>query len=299
MNLSSLYSLFRPYWKRLLSGMCLGAAGGLFAAAILPTYFRAEIVLAPATEISGGSGSLPALASQFGGLASIAGINLGSGTTSRKDIALETLRGQSFLVDFARRRELVVPMFAGRGWNFATGTWNINANRYDEIHAKWLTPMWGGRAEPSNSDIFKELTKRINVDEDRRSGVVRIIVESRSPVMAARWARQLVDDLNDHMRRADIAEARKTIEYLGQQVQSTQVAEMQAIFYKLIAEQTKSLMLAQVREEYALKVIDPPLVPDMRAWPLKTWSILLGTMAGFALAALSVLAPAALADTGT
>ena len=59
-----------------------------------------------------------------------------------------------------------------------------------------------------------------------------------------------------------MAEARKTIGYLEQQIRGTKVLEMQGIFFRLIEEQTKTLMLAQVRDEYTLKIVDAPIVPD-------------------------------------
>jgi hypothetical protein len=294
MSLYDLVALMRRFWIRMLAGLVFGVAGGLLAAYLLPAYYRAQIVVAPASELSGGGGTLSALASQLGGLSSLAGISLGGGVASRTAINLETMRGQSFLVDFAKRRGLVVPMFAGGNWNFKKGAWEIDGSRYDQATGIWLTSRWRTSGDPTDSEIYSETSKRIDVDEDRRSGVIRVVVESRSPIMAARWARWIIDDINENIRKADIAEAHMTIDYLGQQIRSTPVAEMQAIFYRLVEEQTKSLMLAQVRDEYAFRVIDEPLVPSKRVWPSRTWATLLGALCGLATAALSFLLPMAL-----
>lgn len=42
---------------------------------------------------------------------------------------------------------------------------------------------------------------------------------------------------------------------------------MQNTFYKLIEEQTKSLMLAEVQEEFVFKVVDPSVVPEVKYEP--------------------------------
>ena len=57
-------------------------------------------------------------------------------------------------------------------------------------------------------------------------------------------------------------EANSAIEYLRKQLESTQLVEMQRVFYDLIESQTRISMLADVREEYVFQVVDPAVVPD-------------------------------------
>jgi hypothetical protein len=96
-------------------------------------------------------------------------------------------------------------------------------------------------------------------------------------------------DLNDYLRKQDSEEARRTLDYLQREISQTQVREMQNIFYRLIEEQTKTLMLARVRPEYALKVVDPPVVPDRPAWPSPLVTAAFGALAGAALTVLRLL----------
>ena len=64
---------------------------------------------------------------------------------------------------------------------------------------------------------------------------------------------------------------------------------MQTIFYQLIEEQTKTMMLTEVTEEYVLKTIDPPNVPDEKDGPKRALICVLGTMFGGVLSVLIVL----------
>jgi hypothetical protein len=292
-TLGELVRMLRAHWVRLILGLVAGGVVGGAVASVLPSYYRAGVVLAPASDVTESSGSLGSLASRFGGLASLAGVNLGGAATDRSAVTLETLRGHTFLVDFAKRRGLVVPLFAGRSRDPTTGVWNIDPEVYDMTNKKWVRRGWSGSSrnpEPSDIEIYRKLSKRLYVDEDRRSGMFRVAMESRSPTASAEWVSLLVADLNDYLRRKDVAEARKTIGYLEQQIRGTKVLEMQGIFFRLIEEQTKTLMLAQVRDEYALKIVDAPIVPDTPAQPNKILMVALAALAGFALAALSVLA---------
>jgi LPS O-antigen subunit length determinant protein (WzzB/FepE family) len=64
---------------------------------------------------------------------------------------------------------------------------------------------------------------------------------------------------------------------------------METVFYQLIEEQTKNMMLTQVKAEYVLKTIDPAQVPEEKAGPKRALIVVLGTMVGGMLSVLMVL----------
>ena len=72
----------------------------------------------------------------------------------------------------------------------------------------------------------------------------------------------------------------QNLAYLNTQLQKTAVADMQSTFYKLIEEQTKSLMLAEVQEEFIFKVVDPAVVPEQKDSPKRALICVLGTLLG-------------------
>lgn len=82
---------------------------------------------------------------------------------------------------------------------------------------------------------------------------------------AKQWVEWLVADLNQVMKQKDIDEAQRNIAYLKVQLEKTPVADMQTVFYKLIEEQTKTLMLAEVNQEYVFKTLDPAVVPEEKS----------------------------------
>jgi uncharacterized protein involved in exopolysaccharide biosynthesis len=55
---------------------------------------------------------------------------------------------------------------------------------------------------------------------------------------------------------------------------------MQSAFYQIVEEQTKSLMLAEVQEEFIFKVVDPAVVPELKAGPKRALICVLGTLLG-------------------
>ncbi|EKO3663864.1 LPS O-antigen length regulator, partial [Vibrio metschnikovii] len=107
-----------------------------------------------------------------------------------------------------------------------------------------------------------------------------VSVSYYSPFIAQQWATWLVEEINQVMRERTIAETTQNLNYLQEQLQRTSVADMQATFYKLIEEQTKSLMLAEVQDEFVFKVVDPAVVPELKDKPKRALIVVLGTLLG-------------------
>ena len=107
--------------------------------------------------------------------------------------------------------------------------------------------------------------------------------------IATQWLLWLVSDINAAMREQDKADAQRSIDYLSEKLKETQLADMQTVFYQLIEQQTKTIMLAEVSQEYVLKTIDPANAPEEKAKPKRALIVVLGTMLGGIFSVLIVL----------
>ena len=122
----------------------------------------------------------------------------------------------------------------------------------------------------------------LSVSQDKTSGFVTVSVEHCSPTIAKQWVDWLVEDINSSIMQQDVAEAEQAIAYLNEQIESTSLADLQSVFFKLIEEQTKTVMLAKVSNEYLLKTLDPAVVPELKARPKRSLIVILAAMlAGF------------------
>ena len=119
--------------------------------------------------------------------------------------------------------------------------------------------------------------------------MINIDIKFFSPAIAKQWLTWLIQDINEFMRRQDQIEAKSSIDYLKNQLVNIKVATMEAVFYQLIEEQTKSMMLTMVKKEYVLRTIDPAQVPDIKDTPKRALIVVLGTMLGGILSVLIVL----------
>jgi uncharacterized protein involved in exopolysaccharide biosynthesis len=64
---------------------------------------------------------------------------------------------------------------------------------------------------------------------------------------------------------------------------------LQNVFFKLIEEQTKIVMLAKVSPEYMLRTLDPAVIPEIKSQPNRALICVLGTLLGGMLSVLGVL----------
>lgn len=294
-----LWGLIRTLWagKWTIAGVTmLAGAAAVLLTMWMPNIYRSEALLAPAED--SGSGGLMALAGQLGGLASLAGVDLGKGKTTKVTIGLEVLKSRAFLSSFIARRNILVPLIAGKKWNPSTGQLQLNSKLYDEASQRWIGFGTGDGAHPSEWMGYKAFISILQVSQSKDTGLVTLSLDHPSPVLAQQWVAWLISDVNEQMRQRDIEEAHKSIDFLKQQLEQTPLSEMQQIFYQLIEKQTQTIMLANAREQYVFKVIDPPVVPEEKVSPRRASIVIMAVMTAFAASVGLVLVIAAYRNAG-
>ncbi len=278
----SLIKLITELWQRkffiILVTTVFAIAGVIFALS-LPNKYQPEVMVIPAEDSQ--AGGLSALASQFGGLAGMAGLNLAGSSNNKHQIALQIIKSRVFLNDFIKRYQLEVAIFASVDWDAKLNKLLINPELYDEQAGFWVREYkFPKKLIPSTQEIYEVFVKMIDVKIDTREGTYRISVEHFSPELAQKWANLLVSDVNEHMRNVDITQANKSIEYLQQQLLETQVSATESVFFGLIEEQTKKAMLAKVQKDYVFSIIDPALAPEKKSGPKRALICILFVMLG-------------------
>jgi uncharacterized protein involved in exopolysaccharide biosynthesis len=254
-----------------------------------PNIYKASTLLAPAGE-QGGAGGLAKMAGQFGGLASLAGINLGGGSTNKTGLALAVIKSRSFIEKFITKHELLVPLMATKNWNLTTNSLILDENIYNSQSKKWIKDEKSSKkSEPSPWQSFQKFSQLMSVSQDKETGMITLEIEHYSPKVATQWLLWLVEDINTNMREKDKHVANNSIKFLTRKLEQIQLADMQTVFYQLIEEQTKTVMLAEVTQEYVFTTIDPANAPDEKAKPKRALIVVLGTMLGGILSILIVL----------
>lgn len=265
-----LVELFKVFWAHKLMFVIITAiftAGSVVYALSLPNIYTAEVTLAPVSSdgnsIAGGLGTL-------GGLASLAGISTSSGGDAAANIAV--IKSRLFIMEFIKENDLLPILFA---------------KIWDTEKKQWLVE--DKKKVPTLQKAYAKFTKNvINIAEDKKTGLITLKASWLDPELAAIWANKIVEKANLFLKQKAIAEANQSVEYLKDQIQNTREVGIQELLYKLTEKELQTVKLASVRKDYAFKVLDPALVPELKSKPKRSLICVLGIMFGGILACLLI-----------
>jgi uncharacterized protein involved in exopolysaccharide biosynthesis len=235
-----LLGVVRRRWKGYLALVLLItiAAGAL--ARSMPRRYEGQLVALP--RANDRSLLLNSLGGQLGGLAALAG--LGGGESGQRAEAIQVLQSRILAREFIEDNKLLPVLFA---------------SEWDERHQAWR-----GRARTLNDAVLYFDHGIRTVLEDRRTGLVTVRITWLDPAQAAAWANELVRRANNHLRARAVVRAQGAIEYLKREARNTDVVEIQQSLYRLMEDQYKTLLLANVSQDYAFSIIDPAVASDKR-----------------------------------
>lgn len=257
-------------WKKILAAALAGALIAALVSTYLPSVYRAQVLVAPVQQ--GGAGALGALQSQVGGIAALAGIDLGGTADTRKE-SFARLASSGFARDFIVTEQLLPALYPER-WDAQAGQWRA-----------------GGKV-PTIEDGVRRFTRDVRaVNEDRKTGLVTLTVDWYDPVLAEQWANGLVELANERLRMEAVANSRQRIDFLNAELRKTDVLELRQAIYRLVESQLNNAMLASVQEEFAFRVIDAAVVPDRRARPRRTVLTIVGGLLGATIGLVWVFGP--------
>lgn len=239
-----LTTLIAKRWWIVAIAVVITAAFTTVAFVSTPVY-RATTVLVPANNGQGmGGGLMSSALEQFGGLASLAGVTLGTGDRELEE-ALGVLRSRQFNESFIERHGLRQRLFY-KLWDSQARTWNVPVER-----------------QPTPAKAFKHFDKNVRtITRDRKSGLITVQIDWIDRNEAATWLNELVRELNAEMRSRAIADADAYVGYLEKEFQQTSIVASRDAIGRLIEAQIKRRMVATVSPEFAFRVVDKALPAD-------------------------------------
>ena len=259
--------VFGIFWKCkfiiLLFG-CFGLVLGITYSLTLPNKYVSEVTLAP---VKGTDSPSNGLSSSFGGLASLAGVNLNGGGSDKVAKGLEILESRKFFKLFIKKNDFLVEIMAVKDWDGSSLT--IDEAIYDTTNNEWLTSnKYNGK--PSLLAAHKVFLKHLNVSVNKETGFIKIMFEHNSPVTAQKILEALVYELNSMVKERDVAQAKRSIKYLNEQIENNSLMEVRSGLFELIQNQMETIMLANANPEYLFETLDPAVIPENKSKPNRT-----------------------------
>jgi uncharacterized protein involved in exopolysaccharide biosynthesis len=274
-TLSDLFAvLWRGRWFIVGTTAAITVVAGI-AAFVTPKSYRAQVVLSPVSSVPGAGelgGALGSLASQFGGLASLAGISVGG--DSKREESIAVLQSEALTRKYIQDNDLLPTLYSKR-WDAEKGAWKPD-------NPKKIPTLWQA------NQFFKKKIR--NVTTDAKTGLVTLSITWKDATTAAKWANDLVEMTNNYLRTKAIQESERNILYLNDQAAKTKVVEGKQAIYKILETEINKVMLARGSNEYAFRIVDPAVAPEKAHSPQKLIWLLAGMFGGACLSAFIVLA---------
>jgi uncharacterized protein involved in exopolysaccharide biosynthesis len=285
-----LRELFAVLWAgkiKIIAITAIFAFASVIYALSLPNQYKATVLLVPSQSSSSGlSGAL----GQLGGLASLAGVSIGGGESNEAQLAQEIMKSWGFIEDFIADNNLAVEVYAAQDWDKGSNKLLINQDIFDTKTNTWLIEDGSGQqGSPNSWKLYKSFSGRLAVSEDKKSGLISVSVEYYSPQIAKHWLDLYIAAINKHMQERQMIKVSRNIEYLEAQIEKTEIAGMQEVFYTIIEEQLKSKMLAEASPDYVFTPVSPSMVPQEKSQPKRALICVLGVLLGGMLSVLMVL----------
>ena len=180
----------------------------------------------------------------------------------KSDESLAILRSRVFLTKFIQDEDLMPVLFE---------------DAWDNENNRWIAGSDGAPSEGSAYRLFHEM---IGIDKERETGLITLSLDWRDAERAAQWVNALVRKLNGYVKEQQVREAQRNMEFLQKQLSTTNIAENRAILYDLIKSNTKTIMLANVTDEFAFKILDPAVVPEQKIKPKRKQMVMIGGSLG-------------------
>jgi uncharacterized protein involved in exopolysaccharide biosynthesis len=221
-----------------------GISGGIIGLLSDKQYEASTIVAPVSLEASSSKGALGALASQFGDLASLAGVSP-TGSSARSE-PIAALQSQLLTQNYVKAENLLPVLYADK--------WDEASKRWKPTDPKRIPTLW------SANQYFAKTIRRVT--DDKSSGLVTMRIKWKDPKLAAKWANDLVKSTNEYLRNKAIRESERNIAYLTDQGAKATIVEARQAIYSLLQQEIDNEMVALGREEFALRVIDPAFPPE-------------------------------------
>ena len=252
----------------------------VFYSLSLQDHYRSSSLLTVNQNSSNSSG-MGALASQYSQVASFAGISLPSQSGNKKDLVVATLGSRVFLERLLDNEWVLPGLLAQESYNKATKKLSYDKSLYDVTSKLWVVDSNSNKSlKPSAQDAHKKYSNLLNIEENNSTGFLKLEIEHLSPYYAKDLLDLIIKEINLMIREKDIYESTEALSYLEQQVIDTSVADIRNSINRMIEGQMKTQMMAKIKKDYVLSIIDPPYVPENKSKPTRSIICIIGAILG-------------------
>jgi uncharacterized protein involved in exopolysaccharide biosynthesis len=246
----------------------------------LPNYYKSSALL----EVISSNPQMSSMRSSMNGLASIAGINVPGGeSANRTSFIVETLKSRDFVENLITYEDVMPSIIAAESFDHSNGRISFDENLYNSKNKEWVrNASYPYSKIPSTQEVHKELNEKILVvSVDKRTGYITISIEHISPIFAKEFLDIIIDELNKVSREKDLKESQEALNFLKTEASKATLSPLNESISRLIESKLETQMMAQIHEDYLLRYIDSPFIPEKKSWPKRSNILVISVFVSF------------------
>jgi len=253
----------------------------VFYALSLPNYFTSSALL-KVTEKNESSGvGLSELASRYGGIASMAGVSIPSSGVDNATYAIQVIKSREFAKHLMTFPNIKLNLMAVDSFDNETKQLIYNDEIYDQANNTWIRePSKSGNAEPTYLEVHETALKELIVNQSDTTGLITISFEHLSPIFAKDFVSLVISELNNITREIKLEEVNAALDFLKLEQENVNQFGLKTTINSLIDNQMNNKMMASIKDDYMLTIIDPPITPELKSSPKRAIICILITIFG-------------------
>jgi capsular polysaccharide biosynthesis protein len=197
----------------------------------------------------------------MGGLASIASLGMSDGNSKKGSKAIAIAQSREFFDHLLTFENVLVNLMAVKSFNAEESSNIYDESTYDSVKKRWIA------SQPPNWIAYKEYNEVLTINFDAKSNFVTMSVSHRSPQFAQEFLELIIRELNLLSRNRALQQSQASLNYLYEELGSSQLNDVRLAISQLIETQLKTQMLARVKVDYSLESVDKPYFPNERTSP--------------------------------
>lgn len=270
----------------------IGAITSIFSmisiiyALMLPNIYQSQAMMMSTDH----NDSMKGILGQYSGMASLAGVSLLPETSTKSQEAIARIKSFEFFSNYFLPQIRLENLMGVKKWNQESNTLIYNEGDFNSESSQWIRKVSPPKSTvPSSQEAYKRYLEIMRIKEDPKTSFVKLSVEHESPFVAQQWVEIIMDQIDQVMRELDRSKASKSIEYLNSIAPTINYEEVKQALASLQQEQMKQLMIVEANENYIFKVLDSPIVSEVKAKPMRSLIVILGSLLGTILSSLGIL----------
>lgn len=276
-----LLEIVRIIWKRkfqIIGLSLLISFVNIYYALSLTNVYTAEAELAPNNSTETNLGAFDKL----GGIASLAGINTSSlNKNNNFNVTMRSITSKQFLSEFIEKYDLYKDIYAISSYDIDSDTIFYDETVYDQSSSTWVRKVKKPyKPKPSAYEVREVLIETLYINQDTKMGILYLSYTHPSPKFAKELLERLINDINLYMKKRDVALYSRVSASLIEEISKTEDKNLIDSLYSLVEMNQRKLSIANASNEYALKIIDKPIVPEGKSYPFRSKLVIMLSLLG-------------------